>query len=187
MSISNPIALLSSDARALVLHEASMSRMIDDSFVSTFTPFSRQEEGSRIGMGKTDAPTKEMRLEISQALDRLDTVIEKVLKDREQAEAAAATWIFGVGIVVVLLVLAAAFAPVFSEGRVLPSIFSSLSVVGLLYLLYFPVQRRLSIANDRTNLMLTGTTFRLRFATARTEEQVRELGRELTSALRVSN
>lgn len=176
---------LSNTARRQIVEETQSQKVIDDSFMSTFTPFSA---GDAVDVDEFGAPTGEdgveaMRREIARALDRLEAAVAKVLADRAVAEQAASNYIAIGGVVIVLLIFAAVLATIFLEGQVLPSIFSSISIGGLLFLVYSPVRERLAIANDRANLALTVHGFRIRFATAETAAQLRELGQELAAAV----
>lgn len=187
MNRPNPIRLLSKSSRNLLIDNAASAKTINDSFRSALTQFNLHEESETGGTETEDMAV--MRSEISKALDLLDVVVEKVLKNREGAEAAASKWITFIGFIVVLLIVAAAvsqFIVTDSRNQILASVFSSLSAAGLLYLLYSPVQKRLRIADDRSNLMLMVATFRLRFVTAQTPQQLSELGRELSEALRMA-
>lgn len=176
---------LSSRARYSLERKVERSKVIDDGFSSTFTTFNR---ASHDNVGEVDENiVATMRAEIANALDKLDVVVAQVLEERKTAEKSAAMWITVGGAVVVLLVLIAAISPFFTEAGVLSSVFSSLSVGGLLMLLYSPVRERMNIANDRSNLLLMTQGFRLRFAMSNTVEQLQVLGRELTAALKVSN
>jgi len=174
--------LLSPRARNLLKREAKSSNVIDDGFASALTTFNQAGQADSVGAG--DDVAASMRAEISAALDKLDAVVVKVLSERKSAEASATKWITIGGVVVVLLVILAAAAPLFTDAGILPSVFSSLSVGGLLILLYSPVRERLAIANDRSNLLLMTQGFRLRFATANTVEQLQALGQELANSLK---
>lgn len=180
----NPIQSLSNTARRQIVEETRSQKVIDDSFTSTFTPFSA---GDAAGADEVGTPTGDeglgaMRREIARALDRLEAVVAKVLADRAVAEQAASKWIAIGGGVILLMIVAAVLTPLVAEGQVLPSIFSSISAGGLLLLVYSPVRERLAIANDRANLTLMVHGFRIRFATAETAAEFRELGQELAEA-----
>ncbi|NQV99863.1 MAG: hypothetical protein HQ483_09220 [Rhodospirillales bacterium] len=187
MKFPNLTKFMTQETRVLLLQEIETAKVVDDALTSAVTQFNRKEESVESDTGLTTDETFVLKAEISKALDRLDSAIENVLKDREKAEAAVGNWILVVGIVIVVLTLAAAVSPFFGQGKsVLPSVFTSLSVGGLVYLLFSPVQKRLRIADDRSNLVLSATTFRLRFATAQTPDELRELGRELGNVIRFS-
>ena len=177
--------LLSVRARHLLAHEASNSNIIDDGFSSALTTFNQPEQAIDVEAGDDIAAS--MRAEIAKALDKLDAVVAQVLSERTAAEKSATTWITIGGLVIVLFVILAAVAPLFTDAGILPSVFSSLSVGGLLILLYSPVRERLTIANDRSNLLLMTQGFRLRFATANTVEQLQALGQELADSLKFTN
>ena len=156
--------------------------VIDDGFSRAITTFNQMGHANAEEAG--DDVATSMRAEIEKALDKMDAVVDQVLNERAEAEKSATTWITIGGAVIVMLVLIAAIAPLITEAGVLPSVFSSLSVDGLLILLYSPVRERMSIANDRSNLLLMTQVFRLRFVTANTVEQLQDLGQELANSLK---
>ena len=185
MSRQRPAELLSEEAKRILLRESAAGKVIEG--VDLAEP---RTTARRVGASADDGEDlARVRQQVSAALDRLDVVIEKVLDERKTAESDANRWITIVGLLVVVLVLASAVAPFLNiepKGGVLSAVFSSLSVAALLYMLYSPVQKRLSIADDRSNLILMSTAYRLRFATARTYSDYADLARELTEALRIS-
>lgn len=185
MSRQRPAELLSEEATRILLRESAAGKVIEGVDLA-----GTRTAAGRVGARADDAEElARVRQQVSAALDRLDVVIEKVLDERKNAEADANRWITIVGLLVVILVLASAVAPFLNiepKGGVLSAVFSSLSVAALLYMLYSPVQKRLSIADDRSNLVLMSTAYRLRFATARTYSDYADLARELTEALRIT-
>lgn len=185
MTASWPPNLLSPSARNVLQRKAEQSNVIDDGFLSTVTTFNKAGSGAVPEIGGDIAAN--MRLEIAKTLDKLDQVVAQVLEEREVAEISATRWVTVGGVMIVLLVLLSALVPLFTEATVFPSIFSSLSVGGLLILLYSPVRERLNIANDRSNLLLMTQGFRLRFVVANTVEQLQALGQELVAALKISS
>ena len=185
MVLSRPVEYLSDASRAVLSSLAKDERVLDDDFVSTFTPFS-SGDGNAPPTFPDDAIVG-MRTEIAKALDKLDGTVDEVLKERKQTEVSAMMWIKIGGSVIVLLVVAAVVAPFITDQQVLASVFSTLSVGGLLLLLYSPVRETVTIANDRSNLMLMVQGFRLRFAAANSVVDLQELASELTAALQFRN
>ncbi|MBG6206253.1 hypothetical protein IWQ49_000900 [Labrenzia sp. EL_126] len=181
----NPAEYLSANARKQLSSTASDNSVISDGFVSTFTPFSRTE--SEQPSSQSNEVVASMRDEIANALDRLDVIVGEVLEERKRAEKAAFTWIMIGGAATIILVIAAVLSPFLAKQQVLSSVFSSLSIGGLLLLLYSPVRETLTIANDRSNLILMVQGFRLRFAAADSVEQLQELASELTATLQFEN
>lgn len=187
MSRQSPAELLSDETKRILFRESAAAKVMD--FEVPAAGRTRAEHAASASASDESNDLATIRQQVSAALDRLDIVIERVLEERKTAEAEANRWITIVGMVVVFLVLLSAAAPfvnVEPKGGVLASVFSALSVAALLYMLYSPVQKRLSIADDRSNLVLMSTAFRLRFATARNYDDYADLARELTQALRVT-
>jgi hypothetical protein len=102
--------------------------------------------------------------EVSSALDALKQRINAVLTERKADEQAAKRWILFIGVFLVLLIVASIALQGFAKGTTtwLGTLFSGLSVAGLLYLLYSPVQRIMAIANDRATLQLIPMAYRIR-------------------------
>src|SRR5207248_2437217 len=123
--------------------------------------------------------------EVYKALDNLEQRIGSVLSERKAAEVAAKRWILFIGVFLVLLIVASIVVQ-FTNSEVkswITTLFSSLSVAGLLYLLYSPVQRIMSIANDRATLRLIPMAFRVRVIAATTNDELRSIAKELFDAL----
>ena len=183
MLSSRPVEYLSAASRETLVDVAKDEKVLDDAFVSTFTTF--RSVGGDDSSTLKDEAVVQMRIEIAKALDRLEKIVIKVLKERKQAEASAMTWIKIGGAVIVFLVIAAAIAPFVTNQQFFTSLFSTLSVGGLLLLLYSPVRETLAIANDRSNLILMVNGFRLQFAAASSVEELQGLASELTAALQL--
>lgn len=133
MLSSRPAEYLSAASKERLVSAAKDEIVLDAGFVSTFTPFSTAENPD-VAI-PSDETVAAMRAEIVKALDRLDRIVVKVLQDRKQAEESAMTWITIGGGVVVCLVIAAVIVPFVIGKQVLASIFSTLSVGGLILLL----------------------------------------------------
>jgi hypothetical protein len=198
MPTSDLVEDLSLEARTALAKHNRTNPAVDDALLARITGFRR---GKRVpdetdpASGTPDSTKTELdqrafaslKAQVLDGLERLEEGVRLVLRERRDDERAAKRWIFIVGIIVIALILMSLAAPFVLEDSAsiwVTGLLSSLSVGGLLYLLYSPVQRTMAIANDRMNLQLIPMTVRVRLLAATTVEEIRAQADDLHEALR---
>jgi hypothetical protein len=133
--------------------------------------------------GTAEGDVTLLRSNLQNALDGLEETISIVLAERKADEIRAKRWIFVVGTFLILLIVSSIVLQIVSKDVWTSALFSSLSVAGLLYMLYSPVQQIMVIANDRVGLQLIPMAFRVRAVVASTRDDLRQIGADLSNAL----
>ena len=155
--------------------------------ISQVTTFNRQQDQAELPQTEVDSQMEkntfiEMKLEILQTIDRLEQAIGDIISLRRSEEKQAKLWINIVGFVLILLVASSAVIQLFYDNASnswISSIMSGISVSGLLYILYSPVEKMLEIASDRSSLMLLPVTYRLRVISSSSRKELSAIAKEL--------
>jgi hypothetical protein len=139
-----------------------------------------------------DVPTEKevavLRSNLQRAIDELEESMSVVLSERREDEIRVKRWTLFVGAFLVLLIVLSIVLQIIGNSATTWTFFSGLSMTGLLFVLYSPVQRIMAIANDRVALQLIPIAFRIRAVVASSGDELARIGTELSEALlRIEN
>ncbi len=148
--------------------------------------FNREKEGKDRGVS-TEKEVAVLRSNL-QPIDELEESMSVVLSERREDEIRVKRWTLFVGAFLVLLIVLSIVLQIIGNSATTWTFFSGLSMIGLLFVLYSPVQRIMAIANDRVALQLIPVAFRIRAVVASSGDELAKIGTELSEALlRIEN
>jgi hypothetical protein len=186
MSIKELIEALSPSASGALARSVRKNPPISPRVAARVTTFNREgERAATLGEGSQD-DFEGLKVELNEVVATLERSVDVVLAERRKDEEHAKLWIYLIGVLLVALVLISIAFQALNVGDKdgwLTTLFTGASTTGLLFMLYSPMQRAMSVANDRASLRMIPITFRMRVLTANTVDELKALTNELAVAL----
>lgn len=157
--------------------------IVSASLKSQITTFNREKPATTADV-KSAGDLERIKKEVTSAIDQLELAITEILRSRAVDEVQARRWIMIAGIVIVLLLVASAIFPFVTTGTSwLTTLMSGISVTGLVYLLFSPVNKLIEISRERAGLIILPSTFRIRVLAATSKTELLAITKDLFELL----